>query len=67
MNPVLARTANSACASCMPDSRVFVVGGAAQRHPQSIHVGSNSSIQVSFNLPCNLPAVPGGANLAETA
>ncbi len=54
MNPVHARTANNACASNMPHSRVFIAGDAVRRHLPSNHLGSNTSIPGASNLPGKL-------------
>ena len=50
-------TVNNRYASNMQNGRVFVMGDAAHRHPPSNGLGSNTSIQDSFNLAWKLAAV----------
>lgn len=50
-------TVNNAYAEKMSSGRVFIMGDAAHRHPPSNGLGSNTSIQDSFNLAWKLAAV----------
>lgn len=50
-------TVNDAYATNMQAGRVFIMGDAAHRHPPSNGLGSNTSIQDSFNLAWKLAAV----------
>jgi len=50
-------TVNDAYATEMQKGRVFIMGDAAHRHPPSNGLGSNTSIQDSFNLAWKLAAV----------
>ncbi|MEL6582831.1 MAG: FAD-dependent monooxygenase [Pseudomonadota bacterium] len=50
-------TVNDAYAERMSNGRVFIMGDAAHRHPPSNGLGSNTSIQDSFNLCWKLAAV----------
>lgn len=50
-------TVNNAYATQMHKGRVFIMGDAAHRHPPSNGLGSNTSIQDSFNLAWKLAAV----------
>ncbi|MEM6422182.1 MAG: FAD-dependent monooxygenase [Pseudomonadota bacterium] len=50
-------TVNNAYATTMQNGRVFIMGDAAHRHPPSNGLGSNTSIQDSFNLAWKLAAV----------
>ncbi|MEM9756256.1 MAG: FAD-dependent monooxygenase, partial [Pseudomonadota bacterium] len=50
-------TVNNAYAEKMSNGRVFIMGDAAHRHPPSNGLGSNTSIQDSFNLCWKLAAV----------
>ncbi|MEL7106480.1 MAG: FAD-dependent monooxygenase [Pseudomonadota bacterium] len=50
-------TVNDAYATHMQKDRVFIMGDAAHRHPPSNGLGSNTSIQDSFNLAWKLAAV----------
>lgn len=50
-------TVNNAYAEQMSSGRVFIMGDAAHRHPPSNGLGSNTSIQDSFNLAWKLAAV----------
>lgn len=50
-------TVNNMYATQMQSGRVFVVGDAAHRHPPSNGLGSNTSIQDSFNLAWKLAMV----------
>ncbi|MEO0487826.1 MAG: FAD-dependent monooxygenase [Pseudomonadota bacterium] len=50
-------TVNDAYAERMSSGRVFIMGDAAHRHPPSNGLGSNTSIQDSFNLCWKLAAV----------
>jgi 2,4-dichlorophenol 6-monooxygenase len=55
-------TVNNMYAARMQNGRVFIVGDAAHRHPPSNGLGSNTSIQDSFNLAWKLAlAVQGKA------
>ena len=53
-------TVNNAYATNMQNGRVFIMGDAAHRHPPSNGLGSNTSIQDSFNLAWKLAAVLNG-------
>jgi 2,4-dichlorophenol 6-monooxygenase len=53
-------TVNNMYASHMQNGRVFIMGDAAHRHPPSNGLGSNTSIQDSFNLAWKLAAVAKG-------
>ncbi|WP_254695122.1 FAD-dependent monooxygenase [Leisingera sp. NJS201] len=53
-------TVNNAYAPRMHNGRVFIMGDAAHRHPPSNGLGSNTSIQDSFNLAWKLAAVLNG-------
>jgi 2,4-dichlorophenol 6-monooxygenase len=44
-------------ATHMQSGRVFIMGDAAHRHPPSNGLGSNTSIQDSFNIAWKLAAV----------
>jgi 2,4-dichlorophenol 6-monooxygenase len=48
---------NNAYATHLQKGRVFIMGDAAHRHPPSNGLGSNTSIQDSFNLAWKLAAV----------
>lgn len=50
-------TVNNKYATNMQKGRVFIMGDAAHRHPPSNGLGSNTSIQDSFNLAWKLAAV----------
>jgi len=50
-------TVNNMYATDMQTGRVFIMGDAAHRHPPSNGLGSNTSIQDSFNLAWKLAAV----------
>lgn len=50
-------TVNNKYATHMQSGRVFIMGDAAHRHPPSNGLGSNTSIQDSFNLAWKLAAV----------
>ncbi|MFN3169879.1 MAG: FAD-dependent monooxygenase [Hyphomicrobiales bacterium] len=50
-------TVNNKYATNMQAGRVFIMGDAAHRHPPSNGLGSNTSIQDSFNLAWKLAAV----------
>ena len=50
-------TVNNMYATHMQAGRVFIMGDAAHRHPPSNGLGSNTSIQDSFNLAWKLAAV----------
>ncbi len=50
-------TVNDAYATQLSKGRVFIMGDAAHRHPPSNGLGSNTSIQDSFNLCWKLAAV----------
>ncbi|MBO6673767.1 MAG: FAD-dependent monooxygenase [Rhizobiales bacterium] len=50
-------TVNNKYATSMQAGRVFIMGDAAHRHPPSNGLGSNTSIQDSFNLAWKLAAV----------
>ena len=50
-------TVNDAYATSLQKGRVFIMGDAAHRHPPSNGLGSNTSIQDSFNLAWKLAAV----------
>ncbi len=50
-------TVNNRYATNMQKDRVFIMGDAAHRHPPSNGLGSNTSIQDSFNLAWKLAAV----------
>jgi 2,4-dichlorophenol 6-monooxygenase len=54
-------TVNDAYAEQLSAGRVFIMGDAAHRHPPSNGLGSNTSIQDSFNLCWKLAAVLKGA------
>jgi 2,4-dichlorophenol 6-monooxygenase len=53
-------TVNNCFATHMQKDRVFIMGDAAHRHPPSNGLGSNTSIQDSFNLAWKLAAVVKG-------
>ena len=53
-------TVNNMYATHMQKDRVFIMGDAAHRHPPSNGLGSNTSIQDSFNLAWKLAAVVKG-------
>ncbi len=53
-------TVNNMYATHMQKGRVFIMGDAAHRHPPSNGLGSNTSIQDSFNLAWKLAAVVKG-------
>lgn len=53
-------TVNNCFATQMQKGRVFIMGDAAHRHPPSNGLGSNTSIQDSFNLAWKLAAVVKG-------
>jgi 2,4-dichlorophenol 6-monooxygenase len=53
-------TVNNCFATEMQKGRVFIMGDAAHRHPPSNGLGSNTSIQDSFNLAWKLAAVVKG-------
>lgn len=60
---------NEQWATHMQNGRVFIAGDAAHRHPPSHGLGSNTSIQDSYNLAWKLAAVlkgHAGAELLET-
>lgn len=62
-------TVNNMYATHMQSGRVFIMGDAAHRHPPSNGLGSNTSIQDSFNLAWKLAAVikgQAGENLLDT-
>ncbi len=62
-------TVNNMYASRMQKGRVFIAGDAAHRHPPSNGLGSNTSIQDSFNLAWKLALVVKGnasSKLLET-
>lgn len=62
-------TVNNMYATHMQARRVFIMGDAAHRHPPSNGLGSNTSIQDSFNLAWKLAAVlkgQAGEGLLET-
>lgn len=62
-------TVNNMFATHMQSGRVFIMGDAAHRHPPSNGLGSNTSIQDSFNLAWKLAAVikgQAGENLLDT-
>ncbi|MBY6058966.1 FAD-dependent oxidoreductase [Leisingera daeponensis] len=62
-------TVNNAYAPQMQKGRVFIMGDAAHRHPPSNGLGSNTSIQDSFNLAWKLAAVlkgQAGAGLLDS-
>ena len=62
-------TVNNMYATRMQERRVFIAGDAAHRHPPSNGLGSNTSIQDSFNLAWKLALVIKGKaspNLLET-
>jgi 2,4-dichlorophenol 6-monooxygenase len=62
-------TVNNMYATHMQAGRVFIMGDAAHRHPPSNGLGSNTSIQDSFNLAWKLAAVlkgQAGEGLLET-
>ncbi|WP_170474097.1 FAD-dependent oxidoreductase [Ruegeria arenilitoris] len=62
-------TVNDAYATHMQKGRVFIMGDAAHRHPPSNGLGSNTSIQDSFNLAWKLAAVlkgQAGTQLLDT-
>ena len=50
-------TVNNKYSTHMQSGRVFILGDAAHRHPPSNGLGSNTSIQDSFNLAWKLAAV----------
>ena len=50
-------TVNNMYATHMQSDRVFIMGDAAHRHPPSNGLGSNTSIQDSFNIAWKLAAV----------
>lgn len=50
-------TVNNMYATHMQSGRVFIMGDAAHRHPPSNGLGSNTSIQDSFNIAWKLAAV----------
>ncbi|MXZ51082.1 MAG: FAD-dependent monooxygenase [Rhodobacteraceae bacterium] len=54
-------TVNNAYAEHMQKDRVFIMGDAAHRHPPSNGLGSNTSIQDSFNLAWKLALVIKGS------
>jgi 2,4-dichlorophenol 6-monooxygenase len=54
-------TVNNMYATHMQSGRVFIMGDAAHRHPPSNGLGSNTSIQDSFNLAWKLAAVLKGS------
>ena len=53
-------TVNNMFATNMQNGRVFIMGDAAHRHPPSNGLGSNTSIQDSFNLAWKLAMVVKG-------
>lgn len=53
-------TVNNKYAAKMQNGRVFIMGDAAHRHPPSNGLGSNTSIQDSFNLAWKLAMVVKG-------
>ena len=53
-------TVNNMFATHMQNDRVFIMGDAAHRHPPSNGLGSNTSIQDSFNLAWKLAMVVKG-------
>ncbi len=53
-------TVNNMYATHMQNKRVFIMGDAAHRHPPSNGLGSNTSIQDSFNLAWKLAMVVKG-------
>jgi len=62
-------TVNNMFATHMQSGRVFIMGDAAHRHPPSNGLGSNTSIQDSFNLAWKLAAVlkgQAGESLLDT-
>ncbi|MEO1678736.1 MAG: FAD-dependent monooxygenase [Pseudomonadota bacterium] len=62
-------TVNNRYATNMQKGRVFIMGDAAHRHPPSNGLGSNTSIQDSFNLAWKLAAVlkgQAGTGLLDT-
>lgn len=62
-------TVNNMYATHMQSGRVFIMGDAAHRHPPSNGLGSNTSIQDSFNIAWKLAAVlrgEAGEGLLET-
>jgi len=62
-------TVNNCYATQMQKGRVFIMGDAAHRHPPSNGLGSNTSVQDSFNLAWKLAAVlkgHAGAGLLDT-
>ncbi|MCR9127535.1 MAG: FAD-dependent monooxygenase [Rhodobacteraceae bacterium] len=62
-------TVNNMYATHMQNQRVFIMGDAAHRHPPSNGLGSNTSIQDSFNLAWKLAAVlkgQAGASLLDS-
>jgi 2,4-dichlorophenol 6-monooxygenase len=62
-------TVNNMYATHMQSGRVFIMGDAAHRHPPSNGLGSNTSIQDSFNIAWKLAAVlkgQAGAGLLDT-
>jgi 2,4-dichlorophenol 6-monooxygenase len=62
-------TVNNMYATHMQSGRVFIMGDAAHRHPPSNGLGSNTSIQDSFNLAWKLAAVlkgQAGESLLDT-
>lgn len=62
-------TVNNMYATHMQKDRVFIMGDAAHRHPPSNGLGSNTSIQDSFNLAWKIAAVlkgQAGADLLES-
>ncbi|MCB1334826.1 MAG: FAD-dependent monooxygenase [Roseivivax sp.] len=62
-------TVNNMYATHMQNGRVFIVGDAAHRHPPSNGLGSNTSIQDSFNLAWKLALVlkgQAGAGLLDS-
>jgi 2,4-dichlorophenol 6-monooxygenase len=58
-------TVNNMYATHMQNKRVFIMGDAAHRHPPSNGLGSNTSIQDSFNLAWKLAMVVKGQAGAE--
>ncbi|MGD7002505.1 FAD-dependent oxidoreductase [Corynebacterium halotolerans] len=56
---------NEQYATHMQNGRVFIAGDAAHRHPPSHGLGSNTSIQDSYNLAWKLAAVINGQAGAE--
>ena len=62
-------TVNNMFATNMQEGRVFIMGDAAHRHPPSNGLGSNTSMQDSFNLAWKLAMVVKGeasASLLDT-